>query len=339
MAKGKMRAAQVSRRGQLELVERDIPQPGPGTVRIKVEACGVCHSDSATVEGEIPGIVYPRIPGHEIIGVVDALGPSVVDVTPGWRVGVGWNGGYDGRCEACRRGDFFGCRLQLVTGVTSDGGYAEYVIARVEALARVPDGITATDGAPLMCAGLTTFNALRHSGARPGDLVAVMGIGGLGHLGIQYAAKMGYVTTAIARGKDREELARKLGATTVIDSATSDVAAELTKLGGARAVLATAPSARAMSDALPGLALNGKLLVIGAAPEPIQASPFLLLTRQLSIQGWYSGTSIDAEDTLRFSRNEDVRAMIELFPLERAREAYDYMMSGKVRFRAVLTMT
>jgi D-arabinose 1-dehydrogenase-like Zn-dependent alcohol dehydrogenase len=334
----KMRAVQVSRRGQLELVERDVPQPRAGTVRIKVEACGVCHSDAATVEGALPGIVYPRIPGHEIVGVVDAIGPGVEDVPLGRRVGVGWNGGYDGRCDACRRGDFFGCHLQATTGVTSDGGYAEYMIARVEALARVPDGIAPTDGAPLLCAGLTTFNALRNAGARPGDLVGVMGVGGLGHLGIQFAAKMGYATVAIARGKDREDLARKLGALHFIDNATQDVASELTKLGGARAILATAPSASAMSDALGGLRLNGKMLVIGVSPEPVQASTFLLISRQLSIQGWYSGTSIDAEDTLAFSRDHGVRAMTERFPLERARDAYEHMMSGAARFRAVLTM-
>jgi alcohol dehydrogenase/propanol-preferring alcohol dehydrogenase len=333
----KMRAVQVSRRGQLELVERDVPQPGPGTVRIKVEACGVCHSDSVTVDGALPGIVYPRIPGHEVLGVVDAVGPGVTDLTPGRRVGVGWNGGYDGLCDACRRGEFFGCRLQAATGVTSDGGYAEYMIARVEAVARVPDGIEPTD-APLMCAGLTTFNALRNSGARPGDLVGVIGVGGLGHLGIQFAAKMGYVTAAIARGKDREALARKLGATQYVDSAAHDVASELTRLGGARAILATAPSASAMSDALGGLALDGKMLVIGVSPEPLQASTFLLLSRQLSIRGWYSGTSIDAEDALAFSRHNGVKAMIELFPLERAEDAYQRMMSGDVRFRAVLTM-
>jgi D-arabinose 1-dehydrogenase-like Zn-dependent alcohol dehydrogenase len=334
----KMRAVQVSRPGQLELVERDVPEPGPGTIRIKVEACGVCHSDAIVVDGGLPGLVYPRIPGHEVIGVVDKVGPGVTDFNPGRRVGVGWNGGYDGLCDACRRGEFFGCRLQAATGVTSDGGYAEYMVARVEAVARVPDGIVAVEDAPLMCAGLTTFNALRNSGARPGDLVGVIGVGGLGHLGIQFAARMGYETTAIGRGKDKEELARKLGARRYIDNAVADVASELTKLGGARAIVATAPSASSMADALGGLSLNGKLLVIGATPEPLQASTFMLLTRQLSIQGWYSGTSIDAEDTLGFALENGVKAMTELFPLDRAKEAYDRMMRGKVTFRAVLTM-
>jgi D-arabinose 1-dehydrogenase-like Zn-dependent alcohol dehydrogenase len=336
----KMRAVQVLRpKAKLELVERDVPEPSAGTVRVKVEACGVCHSDSVTVEGAMPGIEYPRIPGHEIIGVVDAIGSGVTNVVCGQRVGVGWNGGYDGRCDACRRGDFFACRLQLATGVTSDGGYAEYIVARVEALAMVPDGIAPTDAAPLMCAGLTTFNALRKSGARPGDIVAILGIGGLGHLAVQYAAKMGYVTVAIARGRDREPLAKQLGASRFIDSAAQDAASELAKLGGAKAIVATAPSARAMSAVLGGLGANGKLLVIGVAGEPIEASTVMLLMGQRSIQGCYAGTSIDSQDTLAFSREAGVQSMNEVFPLERAAEAYARMMEGKVRFRAVLTMT
>jgi len=335
----KMRAVQVSRPGApLELVEREIPQPGAGTVRIKVEACGVCHSDTVTVEGLMPNIEYPRIPGHEVVGTIDAVGAGVTDFAPGQRVGLGWHGGQDGRCDACRRGQFFACRLHLVTGITSDGGYAEYMVARSEALARFPDGLSPTESAPLLCAGLTTFNALRNSGARPGDLVVVLGIGGLGHLGVQYAAKMGFSTVAVARDRDVEPLARKLGASFFIDSSKSDAAAELTKLGGAKVILGTAPSGKAMSALLPGLAPNGKLLVIGASADPIEASPTLLLRNQLSIDGWYSGTGIDSQDTLRFSQQAEVRSMNEMFPLERAAEAYARMMSGKVRFRAVLAM-
>jgi D-arabinose 1-dehydrogenase-like Zn-dependent alcohol dehydrogenase len=335
----KMRAVQVTRPGQLEMVEREIPQPGAGTVRVKVEACGVCHSDSVVVEGQWPNLLYPRVPGHEIVGVVDAVGSGVTDVSPGRRVGVGWNGGYDGTCEACRRGDFFGCRLQATTGVSSDGGWAEYMIARAEALAMMPDGMTTNGAAPLMCAGVTTFNALRKSGARGGDLVAILGIGGLGHLAVQYAAKMGFDTVAIARGEDKEALAKNLGAARFIDNAAKDVASELLKLGGARVVVATAPSASAMSASLGGLALNGKLLVVGGSSEPLQASTIMLLTRHLSIEGWYSGVSIDVQDTLVFSRDAGIEPMIEVFPLARAAEAYQRMMSGKARFRAVLTMT
>jgi len=334
----KMRAVQVTRPGLLEIVERAIPQPGPGTVRVKVEACGVCHSDAFVVEGRLPGLVYPRIPGHEVIGTVDAVGPGVAELTPGRRVGVGWNGGYDGRCDACRRGDFFACRLQAVTGLTSDGGYAEYMIARVEALAMVPDGVAPISGAPLMCAGVTTFNALRNSGARPGDLVAILGVGGLGHLAVQYAAKMGYSTVAIARGPEREAFAKKLGATRFIDSDALDPAVELTKLGGARVIVATAPSASAMTKAIGGLAPNGKLMVIGVTDEPVQAPTFLLVGGHRSIEGWYSGMSIDSQDTLVFSRDANVDVMTEVFPLEKAQEAYTRMMSGKARFRDVLSI-
>jgi D-arabinose 1-dehydrogenase-like Zn-dependent alcohol dehydrogenase len=335
----KMRAVQVSRRGApLELVEREVPEPAAGTVRIKVEACGVCHSDTVTVEGLMPGIEYPRIPGHEVVGTIDAVGAGVTDFAPGQRVGVGWHGGQDGRCDACRRGQFFACRLHLVTGVTSDGGYADYMIARSEALARFPDGLSPAECAPLLCAGLTTFNALRNSGARAGDLVAVLGIGGLGHLGVQYAAKMGFSTVAIARDPETEPLARKLGASFFIDSRASDAAAELAKLGGASVILGTAPSGKAMSALLSGLAPGGRLLVIGVSAEPIEASPTLLLLNNLSVNGWYAGTSIDAEDTLRFSKQAGVRPMNEVFPLERAAEAYQRMMSGKARFRTVLVM-
>jgi D-arabinose 1-dehydrogenase-like Zn-dependent alcohol dehydrogenase len=334
----KMRAVQVSRPGaKLELVEREVPQPGPGTVRIKVEACGVCHSDSMVVEG-LPGIEYPRVPGHEVVGTVDALGPGVSDFTPGQRVGVGWHGGQDNKCDACRRGDFFACRLHLVTGISFDGGYAEYMIARTESIARFPDGLEPQDAAPLLCAGVTTYNALRNSGARPGDLVAVLGVGGLGHLGIQFAAKMGFWTAAIARGTEREELSKKLGAAIYIDGAARDPAAELTKLGGAKAILATAPSGKAMTAVVGGLGSNGKLLVIGASQDPIEASAIQLLSERRSILGWYSGTAIDSQDTLLFSQRAGVKSMNEIYPLERAPEAYARMMSGKATFRDVLVM-
>jgi D-arabinose 1-dehydrogenase-like Zn-dependent alcohol dehydrogenase len=336
----KMRAVQVSRpKAPLEVVEREVPQPAPGTVRLKVEACGVCHSDAAAVEGAIPGIEYPRVPGHEVIGAIDAIGAGVTDLELGQRVGVGWNGGYDGRCEACRRGQFFGCRLHLATGVSSDGGYAEYMIARQEALALLPDAAAvAADAAPLMCAGVTTFNALRNSGARPGDVVAVQGIGGLGHLGVQFASRMGFLTVAIGRGADKEELARKLGAAHYIDSKARNPGAELQKLGGARVILATAPSADAMSAAFDGLANEGKLLVIGLPEKPLEVPAWPLIQGNLSIAGWYCGTSIDSQDTLAFAARTGVRSMNEVFPFERAADAYQRMMSGKARFRVVLTM-
>ena len=336
----KMRAFQVSRpKGPLELVMRDIPEPAPGTVRIKVEACGVCHSDVLTVEGLVPGIEYPRVPGHEVVGTIDAMGAGVTDLAVGQRVGVGWNGGYDGRCVACRRGDFPSCRLGLVTGISFDGGYAEYMIARAESVARFPAGMLGPDPAPMLCAGLTTFNALRNSGARAGDVVAVLGIGGLGHLGVQFAAKMGFLTVAIARGKETEPLARKLGAAVYIDNREKDIAAELTKLGGAKVILCTVTSADAMSASLGGLAPGGTLLVVGVPAEPIQASAALLVTGQRSIRGWYSGTAIDSEDTLAFAQRTGVQSMNELFPFERAPEAYARMVNGKPRFRAVLTMS
>lgn len=335
----KMRAVQVSRpKATLELVEREVPQPGPGTVRIKVEACGVCHSDSVTVDGLFPGIEYPRVPGHEIIGTIDAVGAGVTDLAAGQRVGVGWNGGYDGRCEACRRGQFFACRLHLATGVSSDGGYAEYMIARQEALALVPEGIgAAADAAPLLCAGLTTFNALRNSRARPGDVVAIQGIGGLGHLAVQYAARMGFATVAIARGGDKLELARKLGAWRYIDAAEKDPAAELTKLGGAKVILTTVVDAKAMSEVVGGLAIKGKLLVVGIPGKPLQVMATDLVMGCASIAGWYAGTSIDGQDALAFGLRTGVASMNESFPLERAPEAYRRMMSGKARFRVVLT--
>jgi D-arabinose 1-dehydrogenase-like Zn-dependent alcohol dehydrogenase len=333
-----MRVAQVSRpKGPFEIVERAVPEPGAGSVRIRVQACGVCHSDSLVKEGLFPGISYPRIPGHEVSGVIDKLGPEVVGWSPGQRVGVGWNGGYCGHCDPCRRGDFFACQTGQVTGISFDGGYAEYMIAPASSVARMPDGLPAIDAAPLMCAGLTTFNALRNSGARPGDVVAVLGLGGLGHLGVQYAAKMGFQTAAIARGKDKEPLAKQLGASVYIDNQSQDPAAELQKLGGAKAILATVTSGEAMSAVQGGLAANGTLMVIGAAPT-MTVSPLFLLAGCRSIKGWYSGTSIDGQDTLAFSARTGVRSMNETLPLERVEEGYERMMSGKARFRVVLTL-
>jgi len=314
-----------------------VPEPSAGSVRIRVQACAVCHSDSLTKEGTYPGLQYPRVPGHEVAGVIDAVGPGVAGWQPGQRVGVGWNGGYCGRCEHCRRGDFFACVTHQVTGITCDGGYAEYMIAAANAVALMPDDLPAIEAAPLMCAGLTTFNALRNAGARPGDVVAVLGLGGLGHLGVQYAAKMGFHTVGIARGKDKEALARQLGAAVYLDSQAQDPAAELIKLGGARIILATATSGDAMSAVLGGLGINGTLLIVGGAAS-MQISPLFLLSGCRSIKGWYSGTSIDSQDTLAFSARTGVRSMSEIFPLERASEAYDRMMSGEARFKAVLSV-
>ena len=335
-----MRVVQVPRaNGSLELVEREVPEPQPGWVRIKVDACGVCHSDSLIKEGLWPGIQYPRVPGHEVIGVVDALGEGVKPWKNGQRVGVGWHGGNCGYCAHCRRGEFFACEVALLTtGISFDGGYGEYMVAPAEALALVPDELSAVDGAPLMCAGVTTFNALRNSGARGGDVVAVLGIGGLGHLGVQFAARMGFNTVAIARGKDKGAFAKKLGAHHYIDSQASDPAAELNKLGGARVVIATVTHAGAMTAVLGGLAPNGVLMVIGAA-GPLSVDPILLIVGNRSVKGWYSGTSIDSQDTLNFSASSGVHSMNEVFPLERAAEAYDRMMSGKARFRVVLDVS
>jgi D-arabinose 1-dehydrogenase-like Zn-dependent alcohol dehydrogenase len=333
-----MRVVQVPRaNGAFEIVERPVPEPGPGSVRIRVQACGICHSDSLVKEGAFPGIQYPRVPGHEVAGVVDAVAPGVAGLAPGQRVGVGWHGGYCGRCDHCRRGEFFACVTGQVTGLTFDGGYAEYMVAPLSAVARMPADLPPVEAAPLMCAGITTFNALRNSGARPGDVVAVLGLGGLGHLGVQYAARMGFHTVGIARGKDKEPLARQLGASVYIDSQAQNAAAELLALGGARVILATATSGEAMSAVQGGLAVNGTLLVIGAAAS-MQVSPLWLLTGCRSIKGWNSGTSIDTEDTLAFSARTGVRSMNETFPLERVGEAYDRMMSGKARFRVVLTI-
>ncbi len=334
----KMRAVQVSQpKGKLELVEREIPEPGAGMVRIKVEACGVCHSDTVTKEGLFPGIQYPRVPGHEIIGRTDALGANVPGWALGQRVGVGWHGGNCGYCDACRRGNAFACETEtLVTGVTSDGGYADYMIAPSSALARVPDELSAVEAAPLMCAGVTTFNALRNSGARPGDTVAVLGLGGLGHLGVQFAAKAGFRTVAIARGADKAPLARQLGAHHYIDNAAEDPAVALQRLGGAKAILATATSAEAMNSVQGGLAPTGALIVIGAV-DKLAVDALNLIFGSRSIKGWYCGTSIDSQDTLAFSVLNGVRSMNEVFPLERAAEAYERMISGSARFRVVLT--
>jgi D-arabinose 1-dehydrogenase-like Zn-dependent alcohol dehydrogenase len=333
----KMRAVQVSRpNGPLELVEREIPEPGPDAVRIRVEACGICHSDAFTKEGTWPGLDYPRIPGHEVAGVVDALGAHVAGLKVGQRAGVGWHGGHCGRCDSCRRGDFITCVEVRYPGISYDGGYADYVIVPQEAVVRIPESLSAVEAGPLMCAGITTYNSLRNSGARPGDTVAILGIGGLGHLGVQYAAKMGFRTVAIARGSDKAALARELGAAHYIDSQASDPAAELRKLGGAKLVVATVTSGRAMAATLGGLGVDGKLLIVGAA-DPFEVSPVLLIGGRRSIIGWPSGRSIDTEDTLGFSSLTGVRSMNEIYPLERAAEAYERMTSGKARFRVVLT--
>jgi D-arabinose 1-dehydrogenase-like Zn-dependent alcohol dehydrogenase len=333
-----MRSVQVSKpNGPFEIVEREIPEPGAAQVRIKVQACGICHSDSLMKEGLFPGIKYPRVPGHEVAGIVDSLGEDVKDWKSGQRVAVGWHGGHCGHCESCRRGDFVTCRFLQIPGFTYDGGYADYMIAPTEALASIPDELSPMETAPIMDAGITTYNALRNSGARDGDLVAILGIGGLGHLGIQYAAKMGFNTVAIGRGKDKEELVMKLGASRYIDNQTENAVEELTKLGGAKVILGTVPSGKAMSAILGGLAVNGKLVVIGVSNEPLEVPPTFLLSGRRSIVGWPAGTSMDSQDTLSFSVLSGVRSMNEIFPLEHAEEAYERMMSGKVRFRAVLT--
>jgi D-arabinose 1-dehydrogenase-like Zn-dependent alcohol dehydrogenase len=336
----KMRAVQVPHAGgSFEIVEREIPEPGPGMVRIKVQACGVCHSDEVTKQGLFPGIQYPRVPGHEVIGLIDAIGPNVVPRwTLGERVGVGWNGGYCGYCDSCRRGNFFACETSTdVTGVTRDGGYAEYMLAPFSALAMVPEELSAEEAAPLMCAGVTTFNCLRNSGARPGDLVAVIGLGGLGHLGIQFAARSGFNTVAIGRGKDKEALAKKLGASHYIDSGAQDPSAELLKLGGAKVILATVTSADAMKAVIGGLTPTGTLMIVGAVPS-LEVPALQLLLKSQQVKGWYSGTSLDSQETLAFSVLSGVRSMNESYPLDSVNEAYDRMTQGKARFRAVLTM-
>lgn len=334
-----MTVAQISKPGaDFEIVTREIPTPGAHEVRIKINACGVCHSDLFTKEGAWPGIQYPRIPGHEVAGVIDEIGAEVTTWSKGQRVGVGWHGGQDGTCLQCRRGDFVNCRNLKVTGISYDGGYQQYMLAPVEALAAMPDGLTDVEAAPLLCAGVTTFNALRHSGAFPGSLVAVQGIGGLGHLGIQFGNKFGYKVVAIGRGPENAMLAKKLGASFYIDSKSTNAAQELLKLGGAQVILATAPSSKAMSEVIDGLAPNGKLIVVGASPDPIEVTPIQLINGVHTIQGWASGTPTDSEDTLNFAAQTGIRPMIENYPLERAGEAYARMLSGHAQFRVVLSM-
>ena len=334
-----MKVAQIPKPGaDFQIVEREIPKPGAGQVRIKVQACGICHSDMLTKEGMWPGIQYPRIPGHEVVGIIDELGEGVSEWKAGQRVGVGWHGGQDGTCLSCRRGDFRNCRNLKIPGISYDGGYQENMVAPVEALAAIPESLDAAEAAPLLCAGLTTFNSLRHSGALPGDLVAVQGIGGLGHLGIQYANKFGYKVAGIGRGSENAALAGKLGASVYIDSNATNAAEELQKLGGAQVILATAPNSKAMSQLIDGLAPNGKLMVIGATFDAIEVTPIQLISGSRALQGWSSGTPADSEDTLHFSELTGVRPMIETYPLEKAAEAYARMISGKAQFRVVLTM-
>jgi D-arabinose 1-dehydrogenase-like Zn-dependent alcohol dehydrogenase len=334
----KMRVVSVPQaKGPFEIVEREIPDPTPGTVRIRVQACGICHSDSMTKDGLSPALQYPRVPGHEVVGVIDAVGRDAGEWKAPQRVGVGWHGGYCGVCEPCRRGEFFACRTGRVTGITHDGGYAEYMIAPANSVARVPEGLSPAEAAPLMCAGVTTFNALRNSGARGGDLVAILGLGGLGHLGVQYAAKMGFRTVAIAREKDKEPLARQLGAWHYIDSQTQDPAAELQQLGGASVVLATVANSEAMRAVIGGLAINGTFMIAGV-PESLEVSPWWLVQGKRSVKGWYSGIAVDSQDALRFSVLTGVRSMNEVVPLEKVNEGYERMISGKARFRVVLTI-
>ena len=339
VATATMILARVPRPGaDFELVEAEIPAPGPGEVRIRVRACGVCHSDVLTKEGSLPWIQYPRVPGHEVAGVVDALGPGVAPWKEGQRVGVGWHGGHDGTCRECRRGDFRNCRNQKITGISYDGGYQQYMVAPAEALVSIPDGLDDVDAAPLLDAGVTTFNALRRSGAMPGDLVAVQGLGGLGHLGIQFASKFGYEVAAIGRGSDKETFARQLGANVYIDGAATSAVEELQKRGGARVILATAPSSKSMTELIDGLGPNGRLMVVGADFAPIEVTPAQLIFGSRSVQGSASGTPADSEDTLRFAMWSGVRPMVETYPLEKAAEGYARMLSGRARFRVVLTM-
>jgi D-arabinose 1-dehydrogenase-like Zn-dependent alcohol dehydrogenase len=333
----KMRAVQVSKaKGPFELVERDIPEPNEAEVRIKVQACGICHSDSMVKDGLFPGIQYPRIPGHEVAGVIDALGKGVTEWSLGQKVGVGWYGGHCTKCEACRRGEFILCAKGRIAGISYDGGYAEYMIAPTQALALIPNELSSVEAAPLLCAGITTFNALRNSVARAGDTVAVVGIGGLGHLGVQYCAKMGFNTVAIARGKDKEALAKKLGAKHYIDSQSQDVAKTLQQMGGAKVILSTVTNSDAVSAVIGGLGNDGELVMVGIPFEPIHISALGLISGNRSIKGWPSGTSIDSQDTMNFSALTNVRSMNQTFPLEKVNEAYECMLSGKARFRVVL---
>ena len=332
-------AVQISRPGApFEVVKREVPEPGPNQVRIRVQACGVCHSDLFVKEGHWPGLQYPRVTGHEVAGVIDEVGPGVTAWKKGQRVGVGWHGKHCGQCVPCRRGDFISCQNLRITGFSDDGGYAQYMIASADALAAIPDSLSPAEAAPIVCAGITTFNSLRHSGAGAGDLVAVQGLGGLGHLGIQFASKMGYRTVAIGRGKDKEALALKLGAARYLDTDAVKVAEELTKMGGASVILATAPDSKAMSALIDGLGVGGKLLVVGASADPISVTPIQLIGQRRAIQGWPSGTARDSEDTLNFCALTGIRPMVETFPLEQAAAGYERMLSGKARFRVVLTM-
>jgi len=334
-----MTVAQVPKPGaDFQVVEREIPSPNAGQVRIKVKACGVCHSDVLTKEGLLPGIQYPRIPGHEVAGIIDEVGAGVSAWKKGQRVGVGWHGGHDNTCRECRRGDFRNCRNGQICGISYDGGYQQYMVAPVEALVAIPDSLKDAEAAPLLCAGITTYNALRHSGALPGDLVAVQGIGGLGHLGVQFANKFGYNVVAIGRGPENATLAKNLGASIYIDSQSTKAAEELQKLGGAQVIVATAPSSKAMSELVDGLGPNGKLMVVGAGADPIEVTPVQLIFGSRALQGWAAGTPADSEDTLHFAELTGVRPMIETYPLEKAAEAYARMMSGKAEFRVVLTM-
>ena len=334
-----MTAVQVNSPGApFEIVTQEIPEPGPNTIRIQVQASGICHGDQLVKDGLWPGLQYPRIAGHEVAGIIDAVGVGVTSWEIGQRVGVGWHGGHCQRCVPCRQGDFIGCQNFKVTGIHHDGGYAQYMISRSETVAAIPKALTLEEAAPIMCAGVTTFNSLRHSGAKAGDLVAVLGLGGLGHLGIQFASKMGFRTVAIGRGPEKEALAMKLGAVHYLDSQAVDVSSELTKMGGASVILSTAPNSKAMSNGIDGLGVGGKWVVVGPSPDPINVTPFQLILARRSIQGWPSGTAKDSEDTLNFCALTGIRPMTEAFPLEQAAKAYDWMLSGKARFRVVLTM-
>jgi len=327
----------LSAGAKFELVQKQFPEPGPGQVRIRVHACGVCHSDSLTKEGMWPGLQFPRVPGHEVAGVLDAVGPDVPVFKVGQRVGLGWHGGHCNYCTPCRRGDFILCENQLISGISYDGGYADYVIAPANAIALIPEGLNDTDAAPLLCAGITTFNALRNSGARTGDTVAILGIGGLGHLAVQYAAKAGYRTVAVARGQDKAPLAMQLGAHLYIDTTTQDPAKELQKMGGAQIILSTITSAKALEWVIDGLGPAGKFILVGAPEDgPVVINPFPLLLGRRTVAGWPAGTGMDSEDTLNFSALTGVKSMNEVYPLEKAEEAYQRMMSGKARFRVVL---
>jgi alcohol dehydrogenase len=332
-----MRAMVIAQPGsRLRVEERALPEPARHEVRIRVHACGVCHSDSMVAQGHMPGLVYPRIPGHEAIGAIDAIGADVDGWQVGTRVGVGWHSGACGHCGRCRHGNAFACEnVQGATGITRDGGYATHMLARASALARVPDNMDSVESAPLLCAGITTFNALRHCGARPGDLVAVHGVGGLGHLAIQFAARQGFRTVAVNRGREKEQLARSLGAQEYIDAEGSDPAGALQALGGATAIIATVTSAESMQGIVGGLGVNGTMMVIGAVGA-LTVNSLDLLGKRAAVKGWYSGTAVDSEDTLRFSQRNQVTSMNEIYPLEQAQTAYERMMSGKARFRVVL---